>query len=225
MLDQVQALKWVKQNIREFGGDPETVTIFGTSAGGASVGLQLLSPLSAGLFHRAISESGNLSPWATHTTASAVRHTNSLAGLMQCTGDSEEIVDCLRSKPAKQLTQIAGLVLLKNFEVAGQIAWSPVVDKRFLPDTPKEMREKGEFHAVPYLAGFTSHEGSNFLNETVRVYVGVHSVDQGIDPGTFIKVLDGWQHGPEHRSPSTGHISVVLTYGIGLHCPALEKQG
>ena len=58
MLDQVEALKWVNKNIENFGGDPSKVTIFGTSAGGTGVTLHLLSPLSEGLFHQAIAESG-----------------------------------------------------------------------------------------------------------------------------------------------------------------------
>ncbi|TWW75561.1 Pyrethroid hydrolase [Takifugu flavidus] len=57
-LDQIQALKWVQEHIHNFGGDPDLVTIFGESAGGISVSLLLLSPLSEGLFHRAIAESG-----------------------------------------------------------------------------------------------------------------------------------------------------------------------
>uniref|UniRef100_A0A3P8RJD3 Carboxylic ester hydrolase n=1 Tax=Astatotilapia calliptera TaxID=8154 RepID=A0A3P8RJD3_ASTCA len=58
LLDQVEALKWIQQHIHNFGGDPGLVTIFGESAGGVSVSLLLLSPLSDGLFHRAIAESG-----------------------------------------------------------------------------------------------------------------------------------------------------------------------
>lgn len=62
--DQNFALKWVKENIAAFGGNSESVTIFGNSAGGASVQFHMLSPQSAGLFHKAIMQSGcALNPW------------------------------------------------------------------------------------------------------------------------------------------------------------------
>ena len=82
MLDQVLALKWVNENIKNFGGDPNKVTIFGFSAGGASVGLHLLSPLSKGFFHGAISESGvDLSPWSVVIADIALSKTEALAKL------------------------------------------------------------------------------------------------------------------------------------------------
>lgn len=58
MKDQTLALKWVKENIEDFGGDPNSITIFGASAGGASVHMHMMSPLSSGLFNRAITMSG-----------------------------------------------------------------------------------------------------------------------------------------------------------------------
>ncbi|KAK3700074.1 hypothetical protein QZH41_015029 [Actinostola sp. cb2023] len=65
MLDQIHALKWVKKNIRAFGGNPKKVTIFGDSAGGASVALLVLSPLTKGLFLNAILQSGDANAiWA-----------------------------------------------------------------------------------------------------------------------------------------------------------------
>jgi carboxylesterase type B len=68
MKDMVMALKWVQKNIDKFGGDPNNVTIFGESAGGAAIHLLLLSPMSKGLFHKAIAQSGcALNPWVQAT--------------------------------------------------------------------------------------------------------------------------------------------------------------
>src|SRR5579863_10236654 len=70
LLDQIAALQWVRDNIAEFGGDPDNVTIFGESAGGMSVGAILAMPSARGLFHKAIPQSG-----ACHTGATADRAT------------------------------------------------------------------------------------------------------------------------------------------------------
>lgn len=62
--DQVLALKWIQKNIKKFGGDPNNVTIYGESAGSVSVNFHVISPLSKGLFHKAIMQSGSvLNPW------------------------------------------------------------------------------------------------------------------------------------------------------------------
>ncbi|KAF0738975.1 Carboxylic ester hydrolase, partial [Aphis craccivora] len=80
MKDQVLALEWVKSNIEKFGGDPNKVTIFGESAGSVSVGLHLLSPMSKGLFHKAILESGTpLCRWAVSPPGWAKRRAAALA--------------------------------------------------------------------------------------------------------------------------------------------------
>ncbi|XP_033212485.1 venom carboxylesterase-6-like [Belonocnema kinseyi] len=100
MKDQAQSIRWVRENILEFGGDPNRVTIFGTSAGGASVHYHMMSPLSKGLFHRGISQSGTaLSPWALNKPGLAKKQAKKLAKLLECpTDDSKELLQCLRTK-------------------------------------------------------------------------------------------------------------------------------
>ena len=105
MLDQVEALKWVRDNIENFGGDPNKVTIFGTSAGGMSVGLHLLSPLSKGLFHQAIAESGvDLCPHAVQPISQGIGYAKELAQNLDCpTGNHEEMVACIRKKKGTEI--------------------------------------------------------------------------------------------------------------------------
>ena len=64
IMDQIEALKWVKENINSFGGDPNNVTIFGESAGGRSVTWLMTPPAAKGLFHKAIAESARTNPTA-----------------------------------------------------------------------------------------------------------------------------------------------------------------
>ena len=113
--DQTLAIRWVKDNIRAFGGDPDSMTIFGESAGAASVGYQILSPASRGLFSRAILQSGTpLTSWALNqdpvkslyylanktgcldrmSWSSTVYYT--LAGRRQ-QAEHERVVECLRA--------------------------------------------------------------------------------------------------------------------------------
>lgn len=153
MLDQIAALKWIQENIKDFGGNPSSVTIFGESAGGSSVGLHVLSPLSKDLFHRAIAISGvELSPYATGSNTSAVEHTKYLAEVVGCPVDeSSAIITCLRAKEARKL-------LIDTANV-----WRPVVDGDFLLDTPENLRKTGKFNRVTLMAGFTSQEGAYFF--------------------------------------------------------------
>jgi len=108
MKDQVQALRWVRENIANFGGDPGQVTIFGESAGGASVGYHLLSPLSKGLFHKAILQSGTPTcGWATSAPGGLRKRTEAISTMAGCHADtSEEILNCLRKLPAYYLVEL-----------------------------------------------------------------------------------------------------------------------
>ena len=151
MLDQVQALKWIRENIKAFGGDPERVTALGVSSGGASVGLHLLSPLSEGLFQRAIIESGvELSPFAFQSVEAAVQNTKKTAKNLSCnTEDHREMMNCLKTKDTSQIVD------------KWQGPTRPVIDNHFICDTPEKLRLSGQFHPVPLIGGFNSDEAGH----------------------------------------------------------------
>jgi carboxylesterase type B len=98
----VQALKWVKNNVKHFGGDPNNVTIFGESAGGASVHYLILSPLARGLFHKAIVQSASvLCPWAR-----GVNDAKQLARINGCTDiDNKRVLEFLQHIPVEKLLE------------------------------------------------------------------------------------------------------------------------
>ncbi|KAF8778484.1 Neuroligin-4 like protein [Argiope bruennichi] len=104
LLDQILALKWVKDNIAAFGGNSSDVTIFGNSAGGACVGLHLISPMSRGLFSKAIAQSGSpIGEWAVQRRPRM--YVERLAKKLKCpdVNDSATILQCLRKIDPEQI--------------------------------------------------------------------------------------------------------------------------
>ncbi|XP_061768338.1 acetylcholinesterase [Nerophis ophidion] len=163
LLDQRMALQWVQDNIHFFGGNPKQVTIFGESAGGASVGFHLLSPDSRPLFTRAILQSGvPNTPWATVSPAEARRRGTLLAKLVGCTGGNDtELVDCLRTKTAQELIDQEFQVL--PWSSIFRFSFVPVVDGDIVPDTPEAMLNSGNFKDTQVLLGVNQDEGTYFL--------------------------------------------------------------
>jgi para-nitrobenzyl esterase len=160
LMDQQSALRWVKRNIKKFGGDPGDVTIFGQSAGGLSVHSQLASPAAAGLFSRAISQSGAYS-LDQPSLAKAEQSGSSVAENIGCS--LSQTSTCLRSVPV-------GNLLAVQPSTAGAIL--PNVDGRVLPRSIGAALESGQFNHVPVIEGSTHDEFSIFAALNVEFVFG-----------------------------------------------------
>ncbi|XP_048379648.2 uncharacterized protein LOC125448388 isoform X2 [Stegostoma tigrinum] len=156
LLDQHFAILWIKTNIRNFGGNPEAIAIFGQSAGGSSVGLQCLSPLNTGVFKRAILQSGvAIAPWAVRLDDPSM-WAKKLASILFCpVNDSLKLISCLQEKQTAEL--VKGAIKLRDFN----FFFGPTVDGVFLPKPPRELsRNVSLVNRFTYMAGVNSHEGS-----------------------------------------------------------------
>ncbi|XP_031560523.1 cholinesterase 1-like [Actinia tenebrosa] len=156
LLDQVEALKWVQQNIEGFCGDKKSVTLLGESAGGSSVGLHYLSPLSRGLFHRGIAVSGvdvEVGPLYFKPKSEVEEASKQLITKMKCNERLDQ-VQCLQSHSWYDILSNTSLDSIS----------SPIVDKHFLLDIPLKLRGDGKFKTIPFMAGFTSDEGRQFVD-------------------------------------------------------------
>ncbi|GFG30806.1 hypothetical protein Cfor_10869 [Coptotermes formosanus] len=159
--DQVAALKWVQNNIAALGGNPNSVTIFGQSAGGACVHLHMMSPLSTGLFHRAISQSGTaLNVWAWPKDSLFLARRQAAYAGCNPDDDTAGIVACLRKVDAQTLVDSGDN--FKFWTVDPLDVFGPAVEvgpEAFLPADPFYIIQSGQFNRVPWLSGFVTNEG------------------------------------------------------------------
>ncbi|KAK1788578.1 hypothetical protein P4O66_002655 [Electrophorus voltai] len=161
LLDQVAALQWVQENIHSFGGDSGSVTIFGESAGGISVSLLLLSPLSAGLFHRAIAESGcALMQGIVKDPLPVAQQAANMSGCD--TSSTKMIAECARNWSTEHVLKFSTELMMLQFAVTE--------DKNFLPKPVEELLHNQEFSKVPLITGVNNDEFGWLLPNVSECY-------------------------------------------------------
>ena len=188
LLDQRLALLWIRNHIAAFGGDPQRITIAGSSAGALSVGLHLVSPGSTGLFDRAIMQSGPPSyRWRNRDEAEA--QGEDFAGALGC-GQSSDVLGCMRAHTRDQVLKALPIGMDQVTEGA-RVQWGPVVDGLELPDQPRALFEGGAIARVPLLLGTNRDEGWVFVDRsfpadlTAEQYDAVLANEFGADAGAI----------------------------------------
>lgn len=230
MMDQIQSLKWVKENIATFGGDPDNVTIFGQSAGGRSVTYLMTSPAAKGLFHKAIAQSAQQLPLRGHTME---KH-----GLMPEEVLDEKFMQSLGVKTLAELRVLAAEKLLispKEFQ-DGEFGGA-FVDGQIIVGDPIPLFEAGKQHKVPFMIGTNSWDASFFVLSQPPVDAYIKKM--GEDPKLINKLYasfketcalsaeimaDGWYkgatkllaHSANQYAPSYAYYYNYLTPNIRL---------
>ncbi|KAK2506978.1 hypothetical protein MC885_017876 [Smutsia gigantea] len=186
--DQHMAIAWVKRNIAAFGGDPNNITIFGESAGGASVSLQTLSPHSKGLIRRAISQSGvALCPWAIQKNP--LFWAKRVAEKVGCpTEDTARMAKCLKVTDPRAMTlaykmPLAGMA----YPILHYLGFVPVIDGDFIPDDPITLYANAA--DIDYIAGTNNMDGHLFATTDMPA---IKKDKQVVTEEDFYKLVSGF---------------------------------
>lgn len=216
--DQNFAMKWVKNYIHQFGGDPNNITIFGQSAGAVSVHMHILSNLSSGLFQKAIVMSGNAGAAYAKAIANPLEQTLKQAEFVGISNarsiNSKDLKKALQQIDAKKIIESGDR--FKYWHVDPLTTFRPVIEKpgpeAFLTADPVDLIASGNYTQVPWMTGMVPHEGavrglSILSNEALRKDFNKH----------FGNLLERLMELPRLNDKATKIKMLIDHYFDGMH--------
>jgi para-nitrobenzyl esterase len=192
-LDLIAALRWVRESIENFGGDPKNVTIFGESGGGAKISTLMAMPDAKGLFHKACVQSGSLLYAGDADTA---------------TKNARVLLSKLGLSKAEELASIPAADLLKAASGFGSMGMGPVIDGHSLPEQTWDPTAPGMSAGIPMIIGNCKDESTLFAQSNAQLYslnesdLRVALVQSGCPEESLDKLLDLYHRDHPKESPS-----------------------
>jgi para-nitrobenzyl esterase len=194
IMDIQAALKWVQQNIAGFGGNPGNVTLGGQSAGAGAAAANVVSPSAAGLFHRAIFQSGGYTPFANRDTSE--ERGRKFVAAAGCSGEGAAVAKCLRALPASKIVALSGTPSANGPFING-----PLVDGQIIPQQMIDALRGGRFNRVPIIIGTTKDE-ANFTIGIAQYFKKDHTATTVAEFNAYVKTTYGGNAGPGASPPA-----------------------